>query len=363
MFLTSHLPRYPLAFLPTPLHPLPRVDAWLAEHGSAAELWIKRDDQTGLAFGGNKTRKLEFLLGSALAQGCDTLITTGAVQSNHCRQTAAAAARAGLDCHLVLGSASQSQPAEINGNLLLDNLLGATLHWTTRENRINRLRELEAELKDQGKTPYFITYGGSDPVGASGYAGAMEEALEQARAAGVDFDAVVIASSSGGTQAGLVSGAWALGWEVPVLGISIDEPQDKLQEHVAALASDTSLRVSLAHTFAPADIRVDASYLGGGYGVVGDLERSAVALMARTEGILLDPVYTGRGIRRPARHPPHRTRTTRDVRRAPTHPLLAHRRLAGPLRVCRQSRLIRSRFTCNILDRKVLQILQFGRIV
>ncbi len=306
MFLTTHLPRYPLAFLPTPLHPLPRLSAWLAEQGVAAEMWIKRDDQTGLALGGNKTRKLEFLLADALEQGCDTLITTGAVQSNHCRQTAAAAARAGLACHLVLGHASPEAqpPAAPNGNLLLDLLSGATLHWTTRENRINRLHELEAELRDEGKRPYFITYGGSDAVGASGYAVAMEEALDQARAAGVEFDLVVIASSSGGTQAGLAAGAWALGAGVPILGISIDEPQEKLQEHVAALASDTSLRVSLAHTFAPSDILVDAGYLGGGYGVVGDLEREAVGTDGPHRGHPARPRLYRARVWRAARYPP-----------------------------------------------------------
>lgn len=296
MSLTSYLPRFQLAFLPTPLHPLTRVNGWLSEQGIGAELWIKRDDQTGLAFGGNKTRKLEYLVADALAQGCDTLITTGAVQSNHCRQTAAAAARAGLACHLVLGhpSAAAQPPETPNGNLLLDLLLGASLHWTTRENRINRLRDLETELRAAGRRPYFITYGGSDPVGASGYAAAMEEVLAQAKEAGVEFDAIAIASSSGGTQAGLAAGAWALGSPVAVLGISIDEPEATLQEHVAALATETSLHTGIAHTFDPAGILVDATYLGGGYGVVGDLEREAVALMARTEGILLDPVYTGR---------------------------------------------------------------------
>ncbi len=291
MSIFAHLPRYPLAHLPTPLHPLPRLNGWLAEQGIRAELWMKRDDQTGLALGGNKTRKLEYLLADALAQECDSLITTGAVQSNHCRQTAAAAARAGLACHLVLGGQPPDWP---NGNLLLDMLLGATLHWTTRENRLSRLRELAAELRAAGRRPYFITYGGSDPIGAAGYAVAMEETLDQAAAARVSFDAVVIASSSGGTQAGLAAGAWALGSATRILGISIDEPQAQLQGHVAALASDTSLRAGLAHTFAPADIEVDASYLGGGYGVVGTLEREAIRVMAQTEGILLDPVYTGR---------------------------------------------------------------------
>ncbi len=291
MGIATHLPRYPLAFLPTPLHPLPRLAASLQLSAAGLQLWIKRDDQTGLAAGGNKTRKLEFLVADALAQGCDTLITTGAVQSNHCRQTAAAAAKAGLACALVLGG---QPPAEPNGNLLLDLLFGAGLHWTTRENRLNRLRELADELRAAGRRPYFITYGGSDPVGACGYALALAELREQTTALGIEPDLIVVPSSSGGTQAGLVAGAWALGWDVPILGISIDAPEAELQEMVAGLASQTAARLGKPHTFAPADILVSADYLGGGYGVVGDLERQAIRLLARTEGILLDPVYTGR---------------------------------------------------------------------
>jgi L-cysteate sulfo-lyase len=291
MSIFGHLPRHSLAFLPTPLHPLPRLTALLREQGAPAELWIKRDDQTGLGLGGNKTRKLEFLLADALAQGADTLITTGAVQSNHCRQTAAAAARAGLTCQLVLGGRPPPGP---NGNLLLDMLFGAQLHWTSRDNRLNRLAELRDELARAGKRPYLITYGGSDAVGAAGYAVAVEEALAQGAALGVAFDAIVFASSSGGTHAGLVAGSWALGSDTVVLGISIDEGEDALREKVAALATGTATHTGFARSFAPADILVDAGYLGRGYGVVDDLERGAVRLMAQTEGILLDPVYTGR---------------------------------------------------------------------
>lgn len=295
MSITSHLPRYPLAFLPTPLHPLPRLSERLRQElphlPGDFQIFIKRDDQTGLATGGNKTRKLEFLVADALAQGCDTLITTGAVQSNHCRQTAAAAARAGLRCELVLGG---QPPARPEGNYLLDLLFGAQCHWTTRENRLHRLRELASELRAAGRRPYFITYGGSDPVGACGYALALEELRAQTTALDLEPDLVVIPSSSGGTQAGLVAGAWALGWDAPILGISIDETEAELQALVATLAAQTAERLARPHTFAPADIRVSADYLGGGYGVVGDLERNAIHLLARTEGLLLDPVYTGR---------------------------------------------------------------------
>ena len=299
MPLPTNFVRYPLAFLPTPLHPLPRFTELLAGIGGATkrswipdrQIWIKRDDQTGLAGGGNKTRKLELLLADALAQGCDTLLTTGAVQSNHCRQTAAAAARAGLACHLVLGG---QPPALPMGNLLLDRILGAELHWTTRENRLNRLHELAIELATAGRRPYVITYGGSDPIGAAGYAMAMEELHSQVIALGLRVDTIVVASSSGGTQAGMITGARALDWDVSILGISIDERQTALQAKVADLATRTAAHLGLTDLFTPDEVLVDDGYLGAGYGIVGDLERKAVRIMAQTEGILLDPVYTGR---------------------------------------------------------------------
>ena len=274
MPLTDHLPRFPLAFLPTELHPLPRLSAQLG----GPQLWVKRDDQTGLAAGGNKVRKLEFLIANALAQGADTILTIGAVQSNHCRQTAAAAVKAGLSCHLIL---SGQTPAQSNGNLLLDELLGAELHWTTRENRAKRLNELAAELDAAGHRAYPVTLGGSDPVGASGYAQAIEELQTQCRARDLSPDSIVVPSSSGGTQGGLVAGAWVLGWDVPILGISIDETATDLQANVADLATRTASRLAHPHTFAPGDIRVDAGYLGAGYSIMGDLEREAIKLMAR----------------------------------------------------------------------------------
>jgi L-cysteate sulfo-lyase len=286
--ITDPHPRFPLAFLPTPVHSLPRLSARLQ---SEVGLWIKRDDQTGLAGGGNKTRKLEFLIADAQAQGADVVLTTGAIQSNHCRQTAAAAARAGLECYVVL---SGEPPAQPNGNLLLDALLGAEIHWTTREKRSERLVELTEELRTAGRRPYPIVLGGSDPVGASGYALALEELLGQVRKLGLPLDAIVFASSSGGTQAGLVAGAWALGWDVPLLGISVDEPEAELRAHVAELATRTATHLGRPHTFSPGDIQVNANFLGGGYAVMGDLERNAIRSTAREEGILLDPVYTGR---------------------------------------------------------------------
>ena len=285
------LPRLPLAHLPTPLEPLPRLSAALG-----VRLWVKRDDQTGLAGGGNKTRKLEFLLAEALRQECDTVLTVGGPQSNHCRQTAAAAARLGLRCVLVLGGhAAQARPG---GNLLLDRLLGAELVWAGDQPRDAVLAEQTAAERAAGRRPLAIPLGGSTGLGAVGYALAVEEVLAQARAAGVRFDRMVVASSSGGTQAGLVAGAALHGFGGEVLGISIDQPRAALQATVARLAGEAAALLGAPargpRPFAPEAVRVNDAYLGGGYGVLGPGEREAIRLFAREEGLLLDPVYTGR---------------------------------------------------------------------
>jgi D-cysteine desulfhydrase family pyridoxal phosphate-dependent enzyme len=285
----NHIPRLHFAHLPTPIEPLPRLSAALG----GPNLWIKRDDQTGLALGGNKTRKLEFLVAQAQADGARTLITAGAVQSNHCRQTAAAAARFGFDCILVL---SGDKPGEANGNYLLDDLLGAQIVWTTRPQRDAALQQTFDQAWADGRRPYLIPYGGSSPAGALGYLFAMQELMEQcSRSEDLPvFDWVVFASSSGGTHAGLAAGARLFGFPGKVLGISIDEKQDVLQARVAALASQTTDLLGEPQIFAPEDILANADYLGGGYGVMGQREIEAIHLFASTEGVLLDPVYTGR---------------------------------------------------------------------
>jgi D-cysteine desulfhydrase len=285
--LTDKLPRVSIAHLPTPLEPLPRLTA----HLNGPELWIKRDDQTGLATGGNKARKLEFLVADALERGADTLITGGAAQSNHSRQTATAAAKCGLACTLVLRG---TEPPQAQGNLLLDRLLGAEVVWAGDQSLARVMDQVAKELQAAGRRPYVVPYGGSNPVGASGYAAAMEELLTQYAERDLFFHHIVQASSSGGTQAGLVVGARALAYEGRILGISVEPEANALRRHVADLATATSGHLGLAFSFAPEDLSVDDGYLGGGYGVVGDLEREAIHTMARTEGILLDPVYTGR---------------------------------------------------------------------
>lgn len=285
------IPRLKFAHLPTAVEPLPRLSAKL----SGPKLLVKRDDQTGLAFGGNKTRKLEFLVAEAQANGAKTLITAGALQSNHCRQTAAAAARYGLDCILVIypvdgkGSGASSLPP-LSANLLLDHLLGAEIVLTGRELRQKTLDETFQKAWEAGRRPYLIPYGGSNTTGAAAYLYAMEEFLAQQ----VPVDWIVFPSSSGGTQAGLALGAQFFGFQGRVLGISVDEPAEILMERVAALATQTADFLGEKVKITKDDVHVNADYLGGGYGVMGEGERDAIRLFARLEGLLLDPVYTGR---------------------------------------------------------------------
>jgi len=287
--LTHQVKRVSLGHLPTPLHALPR----LSEKLGGPQVFVKRDDQTGLATGGNKTRKLEFLVADALDRHMDTLITAGAPQSNHARQTAAAAAKMGLKCVLVLRAGGQP-PSSRQGNLLLDELLGAEIRWAQREAVEATMMETANELSVKGYAPYLIPYGGSNPIGATGYVAAMEELMEQAQQMNLRFDRIVFASSSSGTQAGLVVGAKATDYTGQVLGISVDEKRGDLQAKVAKLATETAAHLGQIMKFAPGDVDVNADYLGAGYAIMGEPERQAIQLAAQTEGLLLDPVYTGR---------------------------------------------------------------------
>src|SRR5438552_2523343 len=230
------LPRFPLAQVPTPIEKLERLSRELG----GPELLIKRDDQTGLALGGNKTRKLEFLVGQALEQGADTLVTAGAAQSNHCRQTAAAAARTGLRCELLLNGTKPELP---NGNLLLDELLGARIHWIQLSERVAKLREIPDQLRNEGRKPYVIPVGGSNGVGATGYVLAMIELVEQLDGTNRRVDHVVFASSSGGTQAGLVVGAKVTGFDGKLHGVSIDKDDRDgapYEHELADIANETA---------------------------------------------------------------------------------------------------------------------------
>jgi len=286
--LTDHLPRIALANLPTPLEEMPRLSAALG----GPRLFIKRDDLTGLATGGNKTRKLEFSVGEALRQGADTLVTVGATQSNHCRQTAAAAAKLGLGCVLVLRG--QPPAGAPNGNLLLDHLLGARIVFSGVRSREEAAAEVMAAEKAAGRKPFFIPLGASDEIGAAGFSAAFEELHAQAAGRGLKFDRVVFASASYGTHAGLLVAARALGYQGELAAICIDSPAETLRGGVAALAVKLALRLNLDLAFNPDEVVGYDAYLGGGYAVMGAPEKEAILLAARHEGILLDPVYTGR---------------------------------------------------------------------
>jgi D-cysteine desulfhydrase len=279
-----NISRLSLAHLPTPIETLPRLSAALV----GPRLLVKRDDLTGLAFGGNKTRKLEFLLAEARDQGAKTLISGGALQSNHCRQTAAAAARFGFKCVLVLTGEKPKQPS---ANLLLDELLGAEIvHVADRKDRDRILQQTFDRAAEEGLEPYLVPYGGSNATGALSYAFAVKELVEQ----NCHADWIVFATSSGGTHAGLLLGQHVFGYEGKVLGISIDESEEWLKEHVSELASLASEKLGRRMEFTHDKILANANYCSPGYGVLTEQEHEAIRLFATYEGLLLDPVYTGR---------------------------------------------------------------------
>lgn len=283
-------PRLRLAHLPTPLEEMPN----LTQRLKGPRLLIKRDDQTGLATGGNKTRKLEYLMADALAQGADTIVTLGAAQSNHVRQTAAAAAKLGLRAVLLLRG---EEPPLHTGNLLLDSLLGAKVRWLgdTHPARFD-VEPVMEELRERGLKPYLVPYGGSNEVGVLGYIQAMRELLEQLDEKGEKADYIVSATSSGGTQVGLVLGAKIYGYEGKIVGISVDLPEEELLSNLMSLAQATAAHWGFDLSLDRDDFIIYDDYLGEGYGVLGPPEVEAIRLLARTEGILLDPVYTGRAM-------------------------------------------------------------------
>ena len=293
-----HLARFPrikLAHLPTPLEYLPR----LSEHLGGPKIYVKRDDCTGLASGGNKTRKLEFLLADARQQGADTVITQGAVQSNHARQTAAAAARLGMACELLFENRI-ADPSEIylnSGNVFLDHLLGAnTRHYPGGTDMNAAMEEVAAEVRSRGAVPYIIPGGGSNPVGALGYVDCALELLQQANQMQLHIDCVVHATGSAGTQAGLVAGLRATHSDIPVLGIGVNAPKDIQEERVYKLAGATAALIGAANCVRREDVVANCDYIGAGYGVPTDGMREALVLLARLEGLLFDPVYSGKAL-------------------------------------------------------------------
>jgi len=268
-----------LAQLPTPLDEAPRLSAALG-----ARILVKRDDLTGLAFGGNKARKLEYLVRDAMDKGCDTLVTAGGAQSNHARMTAAAAAKIDMACHLVLGG---NAPAHFSGNLVLDQLFGAQLHFTGTDDWAIWQSEVQRIAAELGPKAYAIPIGGSTPVGALGYVQAADELILQMP---VPPDWIVVGTSSGGTQAGLLAGLPPL---VRVLGIDVARPSPPLSETVPKLAARTA---ELAGRPLPAYELHLADHTGERYAAVTQECRDAVRLAAETEGLILDPVYSGKAM-------------------------------------------------------------------
>ena len=294
MLLTG-FPRVSLAHLPTRLEILPR----LSEHLGGPEIWVKRDDCTGLATGGNKTRKLEFSMGEALELGADTVITVGAVQSNHVRQTAAAACKLGLKCEVLLEH-RVTNPTELyrsSGNVLLDRIFGANLReYDAGTDFDAEMENIAREISAEGGSPYLIPGGASNPVGALGYVGCGEELLQQCDEQDVRFDHIVTATGSAGTHAGLAVGLRGSGSDLPILGIGVRAPKDVQEERVYKLAVEVADLVDKPGCVARDDIVADCNYIGAGYGLPTESMNEAVLMLARTEGLLFDPVYSGKAL-------------------------------------------------------------------
>ncbi len=291
----ARFPRVRLGHLPTPLEPMDR----LSDHLGGPRLWVKRDDCTGLSSGGNKTRKLEYLMADAQAQGADCIVTQGATQSNHARQTAAAAAKLGMRCHILLEdrTGSNNPNYTLNGNVLLDRLHDATVSKRAGGTDMNAEMEALAEtLRDDGQTPYIIPGGGSNPTGALGYVNCARELVEQAAGIGLNIDAFVHATGSSGTQAGLVTGLAAIQSDMHLLGIGVRAPQEKQEGMVFDLAQRTADHLSTGLQIDRAQVRANCDYVGPGYGLPTEGMIKAVKLLARTEGLLFDPVYSGKGL-------------------------------------------------------------------
>ena len=274
---------------------MPRI----SEHLGGPNLWIKRDDCTGLSSGGNKTRKLEFLMADAVERGADTIITQGATQSNHARQSCAAASRLGLESHILLEDRTgfHDDAYALNGNVLLDQLHGATISQRPADSDMNAEMELLAQqLRDDGKKPYIIPGGGSNETGALGYVNAAFEMTHQANERMLRIDHLVHATGSAGTQAGLVVGMQAMNAGIPVYGVSVRAPKAKQEENVFGLAQRTLDFMGLPQSLVPRDsVVANSDYVGDGYGLPTDSMVEAVKMLAAHEGILLDPVYSGKG--------------------------------------------------------------------
>ena len=291
----ARFPRLRITHGPTPLEPMPRLTQLLG----GPNLWIKRDDCTGLATGGNKTRKLEYLMADAQRQGADSIVTQGATQSNHARQTVAIAARLGMRSHIVLEDRTGYTDPDYrdSGNVFLDRLFGTTISEVPAGTDMNRaMDEVADRLRADGAKPYVIPGGGSNALGALGYVTCALELMDQANHAGLAIDALVHATGSAGTQAGLVVGLYGARSQIPVLGIGVRAPRPAQEARVFELAGQTAELLGVPGCVAREDVVANCDYVGEGYGRPTPAMVEAVTLLARTEGILLDPVYSGKGM-------------------------------------------------------------------
>lgn len=290
----STIPRTKITHAPTPLECAPRLSAALG-----CQLFVKRDDCTGLAGGGNKVRKLEYLLADAKKQGADTLVTIGGLQSNHARQTAAVAAKFGLDCELVLEDITGTPKSDYyhNGNVLLDNLFGANIHQLEVGHDCDLYAErLVEKLKKDGRKPYLIPIGGSNVVGSFGYVRCANEIIQQLENQNIEIEQIVLATGSAGTQAGLLAGIIAANIDLPVLGICVSKTTEDQQILVELLLRKILKQMGLNPDLAKGKVNCNGHYVGDGYGIVTKAMIAAVKRCAQLEGLLLDPVYTGKAM-------------------------------------------------------------------
>ncbi len=292
-----HLARFPrvrLGHMNTPLEPLVR----LTEALNGPEIWIKRDDCTGLSTGGNKTRKLEFLMAEAISKNADIVLTQGATQSNHARQTAAAAAKLGLNCHILLEDRTELRDTSYveNGNVLLNNLHGASMeHRAAGLDMNHEMEKVADDFRKDGKIAYAIPGGGSNATGALGYANCAQEIIVQSTEMGLAIDQIIHATGSAGTQAGLICGLKALNANIPLLGVGVRAPRKKQEESVFNLACATAEKIGCPGIVKREDVVANCDFVGPGYGFPAESTLEAIDIFARLEGILLDPVYSGKG--------------------------------------------------------------------
>lgn len=288
------IPRVTISHNPTPLESLPRLSEKVG-----CKVYIKRDDCTGLAGGGNKTRKLEYLIADAQQHGADTLVTVGGLQSNHARQTAAAAAKLGLGCELVLEDVKGTPKTDYyqNGNVLLDTLLGANIHRLGLEQEVEAYTSaLLAKLKIQGRKPYFIPMGGSNVMGSLGYVRCAKEILQQLADDDLHIDQIVLATGSAGTQAGLLAGLIAANSDISVLGVAVSRSKEAQEQLVEQLLRETLTFLDIDPNRAKGKVVANGNYFGEGYGMTTPSMVTAVKRCAELEGVLLDPVYTGKAM-------------------------------------------------------------------